>query len=87
MFIKYLSKNLFIVISVLLSSASATPTTFEQSKIIAKEQIYFDRNDDGSTYCSCQWKWVGKSGGRVDFKSCGYKIRAEGQRNRAQRIE
>ncbi|PTB86861.1 hypothetical protein C9940_00585 [Pseudidiomarina aestuarii] len=63
------------------------PLNFEQAKTLAKEQIYFDRNDIGTTYCSCQWMWVGKSGGRVDFKSCGYEVRAEGQRNRAERIE
>ena len=87
MFNKYLSKNLFILISVLPSSASATPITFEQAKQLAREQIYFDRNDEGSTYCGCQWEWVGKLGGRVDFQSCGYQIRAQGQRNRAKRIE
>ena len=87
MFKEYLSKVSFLIICILLSKASAAPTTFEQSKVVAKEQIYFDRNDAGSTYCSCKWNWVGQSGGRVDFKSCGYKVRAEGQRNRAKRIE
>lgn len=66
---------------------SSPPSTFDQAKVAAKEQVYFDRNFIGSTYCSCQWKWVGRSSGRVDFKSCGYEVRAEGQRNRAERIE
>ncbi|THK41190.1 deoxyribonuclease I [Methylophaga sp. SB9B] len=78
---------ILLIIIIVSGSVWALPTTFEQAKVTAREQIYFDRNDTGSTYCSCQWKWVGRSGGRVDFKSCGYKVRAEGQRNRAQRIE
>lgn len=80
---------LILIISLTFGSEAfcSPPSTFEQAKVTAREQIYFDRNDTGSTYCFCQWKWVGKSGGRVDFKSCGYKVRAEGQRNRAKRIE
>ncbi|SDZ02357.1 endonuclease [Nitrosomonas halophila] len=37
------------------------------------------------SYCGCTWKWVGRSGGRVDLDSCGYEIRA--QENRAIRTE
>jgi len=79
---------LFVLFFLFIVEAFAQPpVSFEQAKILAKEQIYFDRNDLGTTYCSCQWQWVGKSGGRIDFNSCGYKVRAEGQRNRAERIE
>lgn len=69
-----------------LSIASA-PKTFEQAKVELRQNVYYDRNtkEDGDLYCGCNWKWVGRSGGRVDFSSCGYEVRA--QENRAQRIE
>ena len=76
---------LFFLFSV--EAFAQPPPTFEQAKSIAREQIYYDRNKVGTTYCSCLWEWLGKSGGRIDFKSCGYAVRAEGQRNRAERIE
>lgn len=76
---------LFFLFSV--EAFAQPPAAFEQAKSIAREQIYYDRNNVGTTYCTCHWKWLGKSGGRVNFKSCGYAVRAEGQRNRAERIE
>ena len=64
---------------------SAAPATFEAAKTQARQQVYHDRNDDGTFYCGCTWEWVGRSGGRVDHQSCGYQTRA--QPNRATRIE
>ncbi|WP_434676633.1 endonuclease [Pseudomonas sp. D3-10] len=66
---------------------AARPLTFEDAKVELREKVYYDRNTstDGDLYCGCQWKWVGRSGGRIDFASCGYETRA--QENRAQRIE
>ena len=63
----------------------AAPATFEAAKTLARQQVYHDRNDHGSFYCGCSWEWVGRSGGRVDAASCGYRTRA--QPNRASRIE
>lgn len=65
----------FVLIFIFSVEAYAQPpVTFQQAKTLAKKQIYFDRNDIGTTYCSCQWKWVGQTGGRVDFKSRGYSV-------------
>ncbi|MDY7555167.1 hypothetical protein AO268_23495 [Pseudomonas sp. ICMP 8385] len=66
---------------------ASAPTTFEQAKVELRQKVYYDRNtsEAGDLYCGCDWKWVGRSGGRVDFASCGYEVRA--QENRAQRIE
>lgn len=68
------------------SSASA-PATFTEAKVIAKREVFFDQSDgpEGDLYCGCKWKWVGKSGGRVDADSCGYEARK--QPTRAERTE
>lgn len=66
---------------------SSPPATFTESKIIAKQKIYLDQANSamGDLYCGCKWTWVGKSGGRVDAKSCGYETRK--QQSRAERTE
>lgn len=58
--------------------ANAAPTNFYNAKIDLKEKVYFDQNkgQGGTAYCGCDWKWVGRSGGRIDLDSCGYKIRS-----------
>lgn len=63
------------------------PSTFTAAKVAAKQQIFFDQaqGSDGELYCGCKWEWMGKSGGRVDPTSCGYKTRK--QQTRADRIE
>ncbi|MCQ4314465.1 deoxyribonuclease I [Stutzerimonas zhaodongensis] len=63
------------------------PATFLAAKVMAKQQIFFDQalSDQGELYCGCKWEWTGKSGGRIDPKSCGYETRA--QKTRADRIE
>ncbi|MGV6475546.1 endonuclease [Azotobacter vinelandii] len=63
------------------------PESFEKAKIALREKVYFDRqtSDVGDMYCGCRWTWMGRSGGRIDLKSCGYEVRADS--NRAQRIE
>jgi deoxyribonuclease I len=63
----------------------AAPPTFERAKIELRQHVYQDRNTVGTFYCGCRWEWVGRSGGRVDFASCGYEIRA--QEHRAIRTE
>lgn len=72
-----------------LNFANATaPANFNQAKILLKQHVYFDQNKNGalgSTYCGCDWRWVGRSGGRIDHESCGYKVRA--QQTRADRTE
>ncbi|HKM38062.1 MAG TPA: endonuclease [Thiopseudomonas sp.] len=91
MFSRFIKSN-FIVLSLALFFSStvfgAAPTTFSQAKSALKKQIYFDQNKNGALgtlYCGCDWEWVGRSGGRVDHNSCGYKVRA--QQTRAERTE
>lgn len=76
-------------ISLLLSitTLADAPTTFTAAKVAAKQKIFFDQaqSDNGELYCGCKWKWVGKSGGRIDPESCGYETRK--QQARADRIE
>lgn len=70
------------------ASAASPPTSFSQAKELSKRHVYFDQNQKGALgtlYCGCDWKWVGRSGGRVDHDSCGYKVRA--QQTRAERTE
>lgn len=53
------------------SAFGSAPETFSQAKIILKEQIYFDQNQNGSMgtiYCGCDWQWVGRSGGKLLLK-------------------
>ncbi|MFK4136296.1 endonuclease [Pseudomonas luteola] len=82
-------KRALLALSVMLSfSAQAEPpATFAQAKVVAKEKIYFDQTNSGQgeLYCGCHWQWTGKSGGRIDFASCGYQTRS--QQNRAERVE
>lgn len=68
-------------------TATASPATFEQAKVVLREQIYFDRNHIGDTYCGCPWRWVGRSGGRVDLQACGYEVRAQPVRAARTEIE
>lgn len=64
-----------------------SPANFTAAKVVAKQKIFFDQasSAQGELYCGCKWEWTGKSGGRIDPKSCGYETRA--QQNRADRIE
>lgn len=66
---------------------SAAPSSFEQSKALLRQHVYYDRSvgKGGDFYCGCDWQWAGRSGGRLDHASCGYKTRS--QPNRAERIE
>ena len=63
-----------------LSFANATaPNNFSQAKIYAKNYVYLDQAEGGAlgtAYCGCDWRWVGKSGGRTDLASCGYRKRS-----------
>lgn len=77
-----------MLLAAAVAPAAAGPATFEQAKRELREHVYFDQNEQGALgtlYCGCDWRWVGQSGGRVDFQSCGYKIRA--QEHRALRTE
>jgi len=76
---------LFVCVLLLSTSVFAAPISFEAAKSQARQQVYHDRNQHGTFYCGCSWEWAGRSGGRVDLRSCGYEIRA--QENRAVRIE
>jgi len=83
----YLIAALLLLLSLASMPLSGAPATFTEAKAIAKRQVYFDQagSDLGELYCGCKWTWMGKSGGRVDFGSCGYEPRI--QKDRAKRIE
>ena len=66
-------------------SVDGAPSTFREAKTDARQHVYHDRTNTGTFYCGCNWRWAGESGGRIDFESCGYEVRA--QQNRAIRIE
>lgn len=66
-------------------NANAAPVSFEQAKIELRQKVYYDRSAAGDTYCGCPWRWVGRSGGRMDLQACGYQVRA--QPTRAARLE
>ncbi|OLU16670.1 deoxyribonuclease I [Pseudomonas sp. PA1(2017)] len=84
-------KQVFLVFALLVfnatSSFAGAPSSFGEAKIIAKREVFFDQANGpvGDLYCGCKWKWVGKSGGRVDAESCGYETRK--QQTRAERTE
>ncbi|WP_462402223.1 endonuclease [Pseudomonas sp. Marseille-QA0332] len=78
---------LLVSLSFFSLAHASPPSTFSEAKVVAKQKIYLDQasSDMGELYCGCKWTWVGKSGGRVDAKSCGYETRK--QQNRAERTE
>lgn len=84
-------KQVFLLFALLVvattSSFASAPTSFAEAKVVAKREVFFDQADGpaGDLYCGCNWRWVGKSGGRVDADSCGYEVRK--QQTRAERME
>lgn len=68
-----------------LSYAETPPISFDKAKVLAKESIYHDKHQ--TFYCGCDFQFTGKSGGRIELESCGYKPRSEGNLNRAERLE
>lgn len=76
---------LMCVLLAFSSFINGAPASFEAAKVLARQQVWHDRNQAGTFYCGCSWEWAGRSGGRVDLDSCGYRVRA--QINRAARIE
>jgi len=93
MFPRFIKSNFIALSLALLFSATVfgkAPTTFSKAKVVLKEQIYFDQNQNGAIgtiYCGCDWEWVGRSGGRIDPKRCGYEIRAIPNRGERTEIE
>ncbi|PZN32402.1 MAG: deoxyribonuclease I [Proteobacteria bacterium] len=67
--------------------ASTPPTNFSDAKELARKLVWHDWNQGalGTAYCGCDWTWTGRSGGRIDLQSCGYRPRA--QATRAARLE
>lgn len=84
-----MNKILLAALALLLpfTAQAAPPATFTEAKVVAKQKVYFDQTNStqGELYCGCHWTWTGKSGGRIDFASCGYQTRS--QQNRAERVE
>lgn len=82
--------SLFTILALVFSlPAYSAPVNFDRAKIEVRQHVYFDRHqsDQGTLYCGCRWAWAGRSGGRVNLASCGYQVRNESQRTRAERIE
>lgn len=82
--------RLILAVSLLLLSAisaAAPPSTFTEAKAIARQKVFYDQNTSvlGELYCGCKWRWVGRSGGRIDAASCGYEVRK--QQVRGERTE
>ena len=71
---------LLLLTALLAPGLTAAPASFEEAKIEARRYVYHDRTDAGTLYCGCSWRWVGRSGGRVDPDSCGYRTRADAVR-------
>ena len=84
---KYVFTAVALSFTIFCSAFASAPSTFDEAKVLAKREIFFDQANgpEGDLYCGCQWKWVGKSGGRVDAESCGYEVRK--QPTRAKRTE
>ncbi len=80
-------KRLLILLLIAMFStsyANTPPTEFDDAKVLAKS-IYNDKKT--TFYCGCAFQFTGKSGGRIELESCGYKPRSEGNLNRAERLE
>ncbi len=89
-----LTQSVFTILTLFLFLSSAVfaapPANFSRAKVALKEQVYFDQNQGealGTAYCGCNWEWVGKSGGRTDLASCGYKIRSPQSKHMVTRAE
>lgn len=69
------------------AAADEFASSFGKAKQLARTEVYFDQNhtERGTVYCGCEWEWKGRSGGRVDWSSCGYEVRK--QEHRAVRTE
>lgn len=79
-------RALFLVLfSIASTFAHSAPSSFENAKVQMRQKVYYDRDQHGETYCGCPWRWVGRSGGRIDQAACGYEVRR--QPTRAARIE
>ncbi len=76
-----------LAVAAIPTAFATPPATFTEAKVVAKQKIYQDQGNSamGELYCGCKWTWVGKSGGRVDLKSCGYETRK--LQTRAERTE
>lgn len=81
-------KHAILIILCFFSSFSlSAPATFTEAKTLLRQHVYHDQTGNGTLYCGCKWRWVGKSGGRIDWGSCGYQPRNEKSISFAQRLE
>ncbi|WP_339388630.1 endonuclease [Vibrio caribbeanicus] len=85
MLYKLFSASSIFLLSIIFSPAFAQPDDFSQAKVIAKNDVYFDKTQKGTLYCGCPFEFKGRSGGVIDLESCGYKVRKNTKR--AQRLE
>lgn len=76
-FTKKLTTFLVFVVPLIVQ---AQPTTFYEAKQLANH-IYFDNHTE--LYCGCTYN----RNKQIDLNSCGYKVRKNTQRDRANRVE
>ena len=69
------------------SVAIAAPSSFDAAKAELRQYVYHDQQlgSSGTAYCGCNWKWTGRSGGRIDPQGCGLRTRID--EKRALRLE
>ena len=58
-----MKKVLLAALALLLpfTAQAASPFTFTEAKVVAKQKIYFDQTNStqGKLYCGCHWTWTG----------------------------
>lgn len=67
--------NLTFCLSLLPSISFGLELNFAEAKQVLRERVFHDQNGNGTFYCGCTWRWVGKTGGRVNHDSCDYNVR------------
>lgn len=71
----YLYKILTLILIIISFNTYAEPKNFEDSKHYVKK-VY--QGNEKTFYCGCDYTYRGRTGGVINHKSCGYKIRSNG---------
>lgn len=66
--------TVFLLSFTLSTISYAEPTSFNNAKNYVKE-VY--KGKEQTFYCGCDYRYVGKTGGRIDLESCGFEIRSK----------
>lgn len=76
-------KRALVALALASSTVSAAPSTFAEAKSLMR--LIDPPTSTTTFYCGCSYQAVGRSGGRIDHGSCGYKTVDD--RERAGRLE